>query len=369
MLRSFVKGGLASAIHTLGVEKVVGARLAQQNLPLIICYHRVVADFEESARQSIPSLLVGVKTFSQHLDWIGRRYDFATLDEVVTEFKRIRADGKSRRRPLAAITFDDGYADVLHNAVPVMNRKGVPATMFVVTDLVGSTDFQMHDEIYLTGSHLLRQDSGHRSRMAEQFLSELAIDEGRASAFRQRFEEADSYRFARAILEMLSEAEQVAALRWLKQHAEIDSNASEPFRALSWKELEEMQRRDVTIGSHTRSHALLPQVAPRVMAEEVSFSRQVLEEKLGRPVHHFAYPDGRFCPESINAVADAGYQGGYTICSHTDARYPTLTIPRKVFWEHTCSDRRGQFSPAILSCQVNGIFDPARLCTHQHGLS
>src|SRR5690606_11164090 len=124
MLRSIVKGGIATTLHSLGMEKLVGARLTQQNLPLIICYHRVVENCEESARQSIPSLLVGVETFSRHLDWIGSHYEFATLDEVLIELKRVRANGKPRRRPLAAITFDDGYADVLHNAVPVMNKKG-----------------------------------------------------------------------------------------------------------------------------------------------------------------------------------------------------------------------------------------------------
>ena len=367
MLRSMVKGGMATAIHSLRVEKVLGARLQPRNLPLIICYHRVVADFEESARQSIPSLLVGVDTFTRHLDWIGNHYDFATLDEVLVEFERVSANGKPRRRPLAAITFDDGYADVLHNAVPVMNSKGVPGTMFVVTDLVGSTDFQMHDELYLMGSHLLRQDPFIRRRAAEEFLKELAIDEVRAALVKERIEKADPYLFARAILEVLGEAEQVAALRWLKRHGEVDSKAGEPFRTLSWSELEAMQRRDVTIGSHTRSHALLPQVTPQVMAEELTLSREILEQKLGKPVRHFAYPDGRFCRDSVDAVADAGYRGGYTICGHTDPRHPTLTIPRKGFGEHTCSERRGNFSAAILSCQVNGIFDPARLCTHQHG--
>src|SRR5690554_2162017 len=136
MLRSIVKGSVATALHSLKMEKVLGARLVRQNLPLIICYHRVVENFEESSRQSIPSLLVGTDTFSQHLDWIGHRYEFATLDEVVAEFRRLRSNGEPRPRQLAAITFDDGYADVLQNAVPILNRKGIPATMFVVTDLV-----------------------------------------------------------------------------------------------------------------------------------------------------------------------------------------------------------------------------------------
>jgi peptidoglycan/xylan/chitin deacetylase (PgdA/CDA1 family) len=43
------------------------------------------------------------------------------------------------RKPLAAISFDDAYANVVINAVPVLRRYGVPATIFVVTSVVGHT--------------------------------------------------------------------------------------------------------------------------------------------------------------------------------------------------------------------------------------
>src|SRR6185503_3039819 len=50
--------------------------------------------------------------------------------------------------PVAAITFDDGYSDVYEYAYPTLKRKGIPAAVFVVTDLVGRDHWQTHDKLY-----------------------------------------------------------------------------------------------------------------------------------------------------------------------------------------------------------------------------
>ena len=46
------------------------------------------------------------------------------------------------------MTFDDGYRDVYEQAFPVLRRKGIPAAVFVVTDLVGRPFWQVHDRLY-----------------------------------------------------------------------------------------------------------------------------------------------------------------------------------------------------------------------------
>ncbi|HYS26971.1 MAG TPA: polysaccharide deacetylase family protein, partial [Vicinamibacterales bacterium] len=130
-LRNRVKSAVASAIAKAHDRGLAGARGQYQ--PLVIGYHRVVEDFEAEATVEMPSMLTSVGMFERHLDCLGRSFRFVSLDEIGDRL----LNGLPFHEPVAAITFDDGYQDVYDLALPVLERKGIPAAMFVVTDLVG----------------------------------------------------------------------------------------------------------------------------------------------------------------------------------------------------------------------------------------
>ncbi|MEY4643169.1 MAG: hypothetical protein RLZZ227_3163, partial [Pseudomonadota bacterium] len=164
------------------------------------------------------------------------------------------------------------------------------------------------------------------------------------------------FKLTRAVLELLDRSEVRAFLRMLRQQFSFDTSLLSEFRLLDWPMLKDLVQQGVTIGSHTKSHALLLGETPDQVKSEMEGSRQVLEQQLGVSVTHFAYPDGRFDAVAIDAAAAAGYRTASTICAHVDSAHPLLTLPRKILWEKSCMGRSGEFSPAILSCQVNGIF-------------
>jgi peptidoglycan/xylan/chitin deacetylase (PgdA/CDA1 family) len=86
-----------------------------------------------------------------------------------------------------------------------------------------------------------------------------------------------------------------------------------PERALlGAAQLRELAAAGLTIGSHTCSHARLTELSPQAVAQEVGDSRRALEDTLGRPVRHFAYPYGLTSAAVRQAVAEAGYD---TACS------------------------------------------------------
>jgi peptidoglycan/xylan/chitin deacetylase (PgdA/CDA1 family) len=68
----------------------------------------------------------------------------------------------------------------------------------------------------------------------------------------------------------------------------------------------------VAIGSHTRTHPRLPEVDDVRLSDEIAGSKALLEEKIGRPVQHFAYPFGQFDERARKAALRAGYR---TACS------------------------------------------------------
>src|SRR5919199_415367 len=47
-------------------------------------------------------------------------------------------------RGLIGLTFDDGYEDFLHNAVPVLERLGFSATVFLVAGMLGKENDWEH---------------------------------------------------------------------------------------------------------------------------------------------------------------------------------------------------------------------------------
>jgi peptidoglycan/xylan/chitin deacetylase (PgdA/CDA1 family) len=71
---------------------------------------------------------------------------------------------------------------------------------------------------------------------------------------------------------------------------------------MNWSELEEASRTGVDIGCHTATHPHLGQLAAAEIDSEISASRAAIEERIGRPVHSFAYPYGESSSTAREAV-------------------------------------------------------------------
>jgi len=76
---------------------------------------------------------------------------------------------------------------------------------------------------------------------------------------------------------------------------------------LTWPELQLLEQRGFTIGSHTVHHLELTLLSPREALAELVLSRQALQRHLGRPVQLFAYPAGRVDAQVLPLVRQAGY--------------------------------------------------------------
>jgi peptidoglycan/xylan/chitin deacetylase (PgdA/CDA1 family) len=305
---------------------------------LVLGYHRVVERFDREAAWTMPASLVSRRMLERHLDCIGRHHEFVSLDELGTRLTERRRNG----RPLAAVTFDDGYRDVYDNALPMLTRKGIPAAVFVVTDLVGTTKMQTHDRLHA----LLRSAFG--SWTAPALLERMARagvpETGRLSVPRS----TDAFGWTRALLTGLSNRSLHQLIALLDDEFGGDRPTPEGLLTMTWAQVVEAHRAGFTIGSHTQSHVLLTNESGSRVFEEVAESRRELERRLGAPVAHFAYPDGRFNRTAVKAVRLAGYRFAFTTCRHRDRRDPLLTIPRRVLWEHSAVDTRGQFAPAVM---------------------
>jgi len=81
-MKATFKTAASIGIRLTGVDRLVGALTGSSRIPAVISYHRVVENIEESSRSSISSMLISTRMFEQHLDWIGRHYEFISLDDI-----------------------------------------------------------------------------------------------------------------------------------------------------------------------------------------------------------------------------------------------------------------------------------------------
>ena len=355
--RTHVKNALASTIsrtHELGLTEAL-ARGPER--PLILGYHRVVEDFDATARHEMPSMLTSAEMFERHLDLVGRHFRFTTLDDIGERL----ASGQPFTERVAAVTFDDGYRDNYEQAFPILQRKGVPAAVFVVTDLVGKPAWQVHDKLF----HLITKAfAAWNDPRRELYALLQTLDLPASQLLRHRAATTSPMMTVSALLPDLS----MANIR--RVMAALEASTGNGFHniamSLTWPMIEEMHRAGITIGSHTRRHVSLPAESKETVVEELEQSKRAIEARIGAPVAHFAYPGGQFTLREVEALEQVGYRFAYTACSHQDERHPTLTIERLLLWEGSSVDGDGHFSPAILRCQVHDLWPPARACGRVH---
>ncbi len=356
-VRSLLKTSVARALFWTHADALVGAFADPAWKTLVLGYHRVVEDFDATAGHTIAAMLISRRMLEEQLDWIGRRFRFVGLDELGERLER-RAAG-----PVAAVTFDDGYRDVHEVAFPLLKRKGIPMAVFVVTDLLGSRQLQVHDRLHLALGRAFERWA-NPARALRRLLVGLGIT-------MPGIEQWNGLGWTAAtvmvwLLRGLPRAEVLQVIEAIEDEVGFDEARVRDMLPMSWEMVIRMQRAGVVIGSHTRSHAWLTLEDRDKARDELRGSRLELESRLGVSIRHFAYPDGRFNAETPEMVAAAGYRFAYTTCSHRDPRYPLLTIPRRMLWQNACLDARGRFSPAILSCQVHGVFNLVRGCEQNH---
>lgn len=239
----------------------------------ILLYHRV-AQLDRDPQQ----LAVAPGVFADHM---------AHLRDHCTPVRLRDVPGllRSRRLPPrpVAVTFDDGYRDNLLTAKPVLERLGVPATVFVASGYVGARREFWWDEL-----ERLVLDAG------DEHAAEVALEvDGRPVAVTMA-DRAAAYVRVHALLRQRPAAEIDAALAALRARAgEPPEGAPRPANlAVDRCELRQLDGGAVEIGAHTRTHVSLAAQPPAVQAAEIRGSTRDLAGWLGRPVTAFAYPYG-----------------------------------------------------------------------------
>ena len=246
---------------------------------VILLYHRV------TRLEPDPwSLCVTPEHFAEHLQVL-RRYRRVRLD---------RLDPRSRWLGglSVAVTFDDGYADNLHEAARLLEQFDTPATFFIATGYIGGAREFWWDELERI---VFRSDASPCQR--DQIYREL-YDE----------------------LQPLPHAARCLRLDSLAEYFGSGASSRPSHRVLTTPELQQLAEHSLfEIGAHTVTHPVLAAQPAALQHAEISNSKTWLEELIERPVTSFSYPyggRGHYSDAAVQAVREAGFERACT----TEAR-------------------------------------------------
>jgi len=91
-----------------------------------------------------------------------------------------RATNMGETEGLVGITFDDGYEDLLHSAVPVMERLGFSATVFVVANMLGEESswksvYEPMPQLKVLGAEELRELSARGMEIGSHSMTHVML--------------------------------------------------------------------------------------------------------------------------------------------------------------------------------------------------
>lgn len=285
---------------------------------LVLCYHRVIPA-ELARRDAVEEgLFVTPDEFRAQLDWLAAEFQVLPLHEIASAL----VDGRKVAPRACAITFDDGWRDNHDFALPELEKRGLPATVFVVSGRIGTEGAFWPDEVSR------RLAAVERHQRAELVRS-LGAAPGR-----------DPVHGLIAWLKQLSEHAREEPLARLR--AATPDPPSRDREILSWGELERMARAGVDIESHGASHVILTQVDAATRDRELTNARDALRERGHGRYDLFAYPSGAFDPAVCQAACDAGYRAGFTVdAGLASADQDRMAVPRFIV-HHGISGSRAE---------------------------
>lgn len=110
--------------------------------------------------------------------------------------------------------------------------------------------------------------------------------------------------------------------RWLRRELGFE------LPLMGWDALHRLRAAGHHVGSHTVSHPRLARVGEEEIREELARARALLEQGLGEPVVHLAYPFGSHDERVVRIAGEAGYVTACTTLEALSHDEPALALHR-----------------------------------------
>jgi peptidoglycan/xylan/chitin deacetylase (PgdA/CDA1 family) len=238
----------------------------------ILNYHNISA-----GRNDFLIDTVAVEEFEAQMRFVCSRYTIYPLGYLVDALLQ----GKIDQRAIA-ITFDDGYQDLYYFALPILKKMNIPATVFLVTGFVGTTQQLWFDRVLSVIEHCR--------------CGELYLQTGDRLLSYPTETDADKVATAAEVLHVLKHMPPDLRDAVVEELEKTYNSKSVPVtqrRLLTWDQVKTMRKSGISFGAHTVHHNILTTLNHAQVEREIVDSRATIENVLQEPIDMFAYPNGK----------------------------------------------------------------------------
>ncbi|MFQ6601631.1 polysaccharide deacetylase family protein [Flavobacterium sp. C3NV] len=244
---------------------------------LVVLYHRI----SNEVRNELKYLTVDLVSFEQQLCYFKKNYQILRLSD----------DWSALKKTGIVITFDDGYADNLLNALPLLEKYQIPATIFVTTLNIDSKkefwwDRFVFDYMYCEPFFYLPDTKEKVSKKMHSY--------------------ADISNF---ISKLATEKKE----RWFLEFEKLNKIPffdNEHFRSLSNEELKYISNHPlIDIGIHTHNHYPFKNLSYQEQKEELRYSIEKLNKLITKPISYLALPHGSYNDQTLKVVEELNCLG------------------------------------------------------------
>jgi len=298
----------------------------------VLGMHRVLCEAEQAGANSLEGMVLREDTFARMLEFLSRKFRVVSLEDILQG----RDNHPGDSRPRCLLTFDDGWRDNYTTAYPLLRKFQIPATIFLVTGVIGTREVFWVEQLRRSWKNPLRQSQMHsviagilpRQNGGRKISLEEVIE------FAKHMPGDDRSRLLKSLL--------------LSDQPNEQTDGSDQM--MNWDEAAELSRSGVEMGAHTVTHPLLTHENSATVRQEVRLSKETLEEKLTVKVRAFAYPNGDWNEKVREEVVQAEFRCAFTTRHGWHEHGGDLfAIPRVTLHEGKVTGLDGKFSPAMFS--------------------
>lgn len=259
----------------------------------ILMYHSVAA--EPSHTDHILGVSRDRASFEAHMETLARHFAPVTIEDVA-EFAQ---SGRELPERAVAVTFDDGFADNYEVAMPILNRYGIPAVVYLMVDAVANGTLPWYCRLRYAFNTTSKSEWADPLR---DRTYQLTTPEQRKAAVTAAWETG-----ARS-----TGAVQLEFVKGVERTLEVEPVNGQHGFMMTWEQARSLRKAGHIIGAHTLSHPNLAHVTHNEAQSEIVSSKKKLEQELGEPIEHFSYPhpalDPQWSQQTLEITRTAGFR-------------------------------------------------------------